>query len=55
MVFARTTAAVAHGAVVVGLILLAAGCSGSDEAQPNSPAPPSIVESTVPNTEIPSR
>jgi hypothetical protein len=55
MMLARTTAALALRPVLLGVLLLATGCSGSDEAQPGTvvpaPASPSIVESTVPNTE----
>ncbi len=52
MVLARTTAALPRRAVLVGVLLLVAGCNASDEAQPGDapPAPPSIAESTVPNT-----
>ncbi len=63
MVLARTTAALAPGAVLLGMLLLATGCSGSEEAQPGTlvpgavlpadavSAPTSIAASTVPNTE----
>lgn len=56
MVLARTTPPFAPGAVLIGVLLLATACSGSDDAQPGSPAPlpapapPSIVASTVLDT-----
>ncbi|HYN32631.1 MAG TPA: hypothetical protein VES40_08405 [Ilumatobacteraceae bacterium] len=53
MVLARPTAVLAPGAVLIGVLLLATACSGSDDAQPGTsvPAQPSIVESTPATSE----
>ncbi len=59
MVLARNTAALAPGALLIGVLLLAAGCSGSDGAssQLDSQAavPASTAESTVESTVSPGR
>jgi hypothetical protein len=56
MVLARKKTDLAPGALLIGVILLATGCSGSDEVSspPNTPAPipATTVELTVPDTTL---